>query len=155
MRIDISNSPYYPEFKSGYLINDKKEGRRYVVLVRNDQTKSCTSYARFLMSVKLGRRLLKEEQVDHIDEDRSNDSIDNLQIMTQRNNISKNARFRFGERHGTSSMYRRGCRCDKCRDYAKAVRNKWYERHREELKMKRREKREKGQLAQLDRAAFS
>ena len=64
MKIDISNSPYYPEFKSGYVINHKKEGRRYVVLVRDDQTKSCTSYARFLMSVKLGRRLLKEEQVE-------------------------------------------------------------------------------------------
>ncbi len=144
MKIDISDSPYYPEFKSGYIITHKKEGRRYVVLVRRDQTKCCTSYARFLMSVKLGRRLRKEEQVDHIDEDKTNDSVDNLQIITQKDNLHKNAKFRFPERHGTSSMYRKGCRCDECRGYANAVRNRWYNKHRAEVLMKRRAKRKKG-----------
>lgn len=43
------------------------------------------------MSVHLNRYLDKKEQVDHIDNDKLNDTISNLQILTPReNNIKKN-----------------------------------------------------------------
>ncbi len=121
MKIDISNSPYYPEFKSGYVIFHNREGRRYVVLVREDQTKTCTAYARYLMAVKIGRRLLNTEQVDHIDEDKSNDSIENLQILSKRDNISKNKKRLHPPTHGGSRMYKEGCRCSKCVEYMKKL----------------------------------
>lgn len=89
MKIEL-NKPYSKEFKAGYLgIN--KEPRRVLTLVRFDKTKTSTSYARYLMSCKLGRYLSKDEHVDHIDNDSLNDTLDNLQILTPaENNIKKN-----------------------------------------------------------------
>lgn len=47
------------------------------------------SYARYLMSVKEKRFLNKNEDVDHIDNNSMNDDINNLQILTKRENIIK------------------------------------------------------------------
>ena len=47
------------------------------------------SYARYVMSMHLGRDLLPDEQVDHIDNDRLNDAISNLQILTVKENNAK------------------------------------------------------------------
>jgi len=41
------------------------------------------------MSIKLKRFLSKEEHVDHKDEDKTNDSLDNLQILTFAENMKK------------------------------------------------------------------
>lgn len=87
LELDI---PFKEEFKAGYL-NMNKEPRRVVLLVRKDNTKTSTSYARYLMSCKLGRRLRRDEHVDHIDHDPLNDVIDNLQILSPaKNNKKKN-----------------------------------------------------------------
>lgn len=47
------------------------------------------SYARYLMSVQLGRRLETSEEVDHIDGDRTHDIIANLQILSKSDNSRK------------------------------------------------------------------
>ena len=69
----------------------KKEGRKYAVLISiDDRNKRTTvSYARYLMSVKLGRFLSKDEEVDHIDNNKTNDVIDNLQILSSKENKLK------------------------------------------------------------------
>lgn len=88
MKIKLK-SPFIKDFKAGYL-NINKEPRRLVLLVRFDNTKTTVSYARYLMSCKLNRYLLKSEEVDHKDNDKLNDQIDNLQILTrEENNIKK------------------------------------------------------------------
>ena len=82
--------PFTEDFKAGYL-NMNKEPRRVVLLVREDNTKTSLSYARYLMTVYLKRYLKASEHVDHIDNNKLNDVIDNLQILTPReNNIKKN-----------------------------------------------------------------
>lgn len=43
------------------------------------------------MCVKLGRMLRSNEHVDHIDNDKTNDSIDNLQILSRKENLRKYA----------------------------------------------------------------
>ncbi|WP_296683577.1 HNH endonuclease [Flavobacterium sp.] len=86
MKIDLE-FPFL-DFKAGYL-NINKEPRRLVLLVRKDNTKTTVSYARYLMSVKLKRLLNKEEQVDHIDNNKLNDSIENLQILSGLENTRK------------------------------------------------------------------
>lgn len=73
--------PFTELYKSGYLLQNK-EPRRLVLLVRFDNTKTSVSYARYLMSCHLKRFLTLDEQVDHIDNDKLNDTIENLQILT-------------------------------------------------------------------------
>lgn len=84
--------PYCDDFKAGYL-NINKEPRRTVLLVRNDNTKTSTSYARYLMSINLNRYLQENEHVDHIDNNKLNDSIENLQILSLEENNTKRNEF--------------------------------------------------------------
>lgn len=52
------------------------------------------TYAKYLMCVHLGRMLNRDEEVDHIDEDKTNDVISNLQILTRAQNTAKNLEHR-------------------------------------------------------------
>lgn len=70
------------------------ENRYYVHLYPVDRKsglhKRSMSYARYLMSVHLGRELDRHrEHVDHIDNDQTNDVIENLQILTPEENNAK------------------------------------------------------------------
>jgi predicted RNA-binding Zn-ribbon protein involved in translation (DUF1610 family) len=75
---------------NGYIVVNS-QNRRNVCLVHKETKKRTTvSFARYLMCVKEKRILFKEEQVDHIDGDKTNDVIENLQILTiKENNIKK------------------------------------------------------------------
>ena len=53
-------------------------------------------YSRWLMQEALGRTLGYDETVDHIDEDKTNDALENLQILTRKGNAEKSATFRPG-----------------------------------------------------------
>ena len=84
----VSEHPYLDHLVYDFV--HKKQKRRYVVLVDKVSRKySCMSFARYRMSVKVGRKLEKHEEVDHIDEDRLNDADDNLQILTPKANKIK------------------------------------------------------------------
>lgn len=146
MRIDL-NAPYANDYKAGYLINGT-EKRKMILLVSRDGRKHCTSFARYLMSTKLGRYLDKDEEVDHINNDKSDDRISNLQILTKRENIQKEKdRHLSTLEHGTYSMYHTGkCRCSLCVAAGRDMRNSWYKKHREEVLLKRREKRKSRHL---------
>lgn len=76
-----------------YIVFHKKEGRRFAVLYPADKSsglkRTTISYARYLMSVKEGRVLEEYEEVDHIDNDKTNDEISNLQILTRSENVRK------------------------------------------------------------------
>lgn len=85
--------PYNRKWKCGYLqIN--RENRRMLILFNSNKERSTCSYARYLMSVKLGRFLKKEEEVDHIDHNKANDHLSNLQILTRAQNNIKEAKKR-------------------------------------------------------------
>ena len=65
------------------------KGRRYVNIVYDNGKKTTKMYARYLMEQHLGRELSPEESVDHIDEDFTNDSIENLQVLSLAENSRK------------------------------------------------------------------
>lgn len=70
---------------------DKGSGR-FVLVLKADEEGSKDlrlSYARYMMCVHLGRVLETEEEVDHIDGDRTHDVITNLQILTKSENSKK------------------------------------------------------------------
>lgn len=141
--------PFTEKWDSAYLVFSKREGRRVVVL-RNTSTKAMTStaYARYLLSVKIGRILRKNEQVDHIDGDKSNDVIDNLQLLTveehQRKTSSERSLLREHRlknrvpRHGTYWEHvKYGCNCPECVAAYREYSRKSSARHRDKLREKR------------------
>lgn len=67
----------------------RKDGRKHAIFVKEDGTKTTKSWPRVLMEAHLGRELLPEETVDHIDGDFRNDSIENLQILSLSDNAKK------------------------------------------------------------------
>lgn len=79
MKIDLQ-PPYSEDWRMGYLVTNP-EGRRTVILYNSKESRSSTQYARYLCAVKLGRYLSESETVDHIDGDKTNDSIENLQVI--------------------------------------------------------------------------
>jgi hypothetical protein len=66
-----------------------KDGRKRVVIVNEDGSKRTKSYPRLLMEQHLGRELTEEETVDHINNDFTDDRIENLQILSREENASK------------------------------------------------------------------
>lgn len=95
-KIDLEH-PYKDLWRFGYLVTNS-ENRKNVILYTSHKERSTVSYARYLMSVKLGRMLTDQEHVDHEDEDKTNDSISNLQILTPAQNTIKNTFYRVGSR---------------------------------------------------------
>ncbi len=88
----IDNPPPFEGYNC-YLSTDTKQGRKFVSLVNMfDYTDRTTiSYAAFLLSVDRGKLLdSRFEQADHINNDPSDDRLENLQILTPEENNAKN-----------------------------------------------------------------
>ena len=85
--------PYTTKWSHGYMVING-ENRRHVLLISKDGKRSSTSYARYLMCVNLGRFLDSHEHVDHIDNDKENDVIENLQVLSIKENNRKEAKRR-------------------------------------------------------------
>ena len=73
--------PFKSKWKYGYLITNK-EPRRNVILFNSKTDRTTISYARYLMSVKLGRFLDKTEHVDHINGNQMDDRLENFQLLS-------------------------------------------------------------------------
>lgn len=67
------------------------------------------------MTVKVGSFLPSEVDVDHIDDDKTNDVIGNLQVLSKKDNALKQGILMRQWKHGTLSCYRY-CRCQLCVD---------------------------------------
>lgn len=70
------------------------KGRKYLTVYYRDGTKGSMLYSRYVMEQALGYRLSVEETVDHIDEDFTNDKVENLQVLSLSENIRKSAKLR-------------------------------------------------------------
>lgn len=80
--------PYNQDWKTGYL-NINAESRATLTLYNTPSDRSSTQYARYVLAVKLKRYLTSEEEVDHIDDDKTNDCITNLQLLSSKANRDK------------------------------------------------------------------
>lgn len=74
-----------------YLGFNKRLGRWQVCLVGFNGYRKTILYSKFLMSVKEGRILKSYEQVDHINNDKTDDRLENLQILTEQKNKEKHS----------------------------------------------------------------
>ena len=93
MRITLE-PPFNNLWRLGYTVVNK-EDRKMVCLFNSSKDRTTISFARYLISIKENRILAKDEQVDHINEDKTDDSIENLQILSQKQNHNKT--FKKGE----------------------------------------------------------
>ena len=46
-------------------------------------------YSKYVMSIEVGRILTSEEEVDHVDGDKTNDCLSNLEIVTREENVRR------------------------------------------------------------------
>ncbi len=83
--------PYSAKWRNGYIVTNP-EKRKTVILFNSKHDRSSVSYARYLMAVHMGRFLSESEHVDHIDDDKTNDVISNLQILSQAANNKKSSK---------------------------------------------------------------
>jgi hypothetical protein len=83
----------------------RKDGRKHVVIIYDDGRRQTKSYPRLLMEQHLGRELTKDETVDHINNDFTDDRIENLQLLSLVDNVSKAAKLR------TRKTYKFMCPC--------------------------------------------
>ncbi len=79
----------YPEYDSVLGPYFRKDGRKHIVL-NNSKAKykevgktKTISFPKALMEVHLGRKLLPDETVDHIDRDKTNDELSNLAVCSR------------------------------------------------------------------------
>lgn len=87
----ILDAPYNNDWKHGYLVTNP-EGRKTVILYNSQKSRSSVSYARYLLSTWLGKYIDTSLHVDHIDGDKTNDSLLNLQLLTPKENNKKTAK---------------------------------------------------------------
>lgn len=83
-------SEYYKS--KGYIkvyVNTNKEPRRVATLKHNDGSITSMSYAKYLYTSHYKCDVSKEDHVDHIDGDKMNDVIDNLQVISGKLNRNK------------------------------------------------------------------
>ena len=111
MKIELKE-PFKSKWKFGYLVVNS-ENRRNIILYNSPKERTTISYARYLMSVSLGKEIQKELVVDHIDNDQTNDTIENLQLLTLKENNKKAGLLKRKNNHGTLSCYRY-CKCTLC-----------------------------------------
>lgn len=74
--------PFKSKWRKGYL-QTHPNGRKYVCLYNSKTDRTIISYARYLYSVKVGREIPSDIEVDHRDGDETNDNVDNLRPMTK------------------------------------------------------------------------
>lgn len=124
MKIELEE-PFKSKWKYGYLRNNN-DGRKILDLYNSDKNRTTVSYARYLMSVKLGYEVPDYLQVDHVDNDKTNDSLDNLQLLTSEENITKEA-----NRYIEEEQIFYGYECANCNDRfilaGREVKNRLYQ----------------------------
>lgn len=74
-----------------------KDGRKRCVIYYEKGNTPSKALSRVMMEDKLNRVLSPDEEVDHKDDDKTNDDINNLQLLTSEENKEKHALKQFEE----------------------------------------------------------
>ena len=82
----------YPMYTQVYGPYTRKDGRKHLILYEpNSKGKKTISFPKAIMEVYLGHKLGKDDTVDHIDRDKTNDAISNLQVINRKTHASLDA----------------------------------------------------------------
>lgn len=83
--------PLRPSRVYGPYLHSAGKGRKIIIMIMPDGTRRTTANARYIVECREGRLLGPDEQVDHHDDDPSNDDPANLIILTPEANRQKYA----------------------------------------------------------------
>lgn len=97
MKIKLQE-PYFSAYKAGYYFPNNGDERAHVILVTFNGGTTTTSYARYILACSIGRFLTENEEADHKDENKGNDELNNLQILSRLKNIHKHCEIRGKKR---------------------------------------------------------
>lgn len=109
MKIELEE-PFASKWSKGYIVVNS-ENRRNVVLYNSENDRTTISYARYLMSVKLGYEVPDHLEVDHRDDDKTNDDINNLQLLTPEENKDKENKRRAEITVAKQTVICKNCNC--------------------------------------------
>ena len=101
--------PYKSLWKLGYLRKSSQSERMLLDLVNSQHDRTTTSYARYLFSVSVGYMIPDGFEIDHIDGDPTNDSLNNLQMLTVEEHLIKSSKEKSGR--STVELTCPHCRC--------------------------------------------
>jgi len=87
MKIKLQQ-PFSEIYSAGYL-RTSKDGRKRVDLYNSKTDRTTVSYARYIVSVREGRFLCDNEEVDHDDGNPSNDESSNLILRNKEEHLKK------------------------------------------------------------------
>lgn len=83
----------YPDTKKLFGPYDRKQDScKQITIQKIDGKITSKQYAKVLLEVKLGRCLGRDDTVDHIDGNSTNDSIDNLQLLDRAANSAESVK---------------------------------------------------------------
>ena len=81
--------PFKSQWQKGYVYTRSEDGRQVVRLHNDNGERLGMTYARYLKSVELGYVVPPEFEVDHRNDDRTDDRPENLQLLTPLENKAK------------------------------------------------------------------
>lgn len=83
----------------------RKDGRQHIIIVHDDGSKQTKSYPRYLYEQYTGIELSQHEHIDHINNDFTDNRIENLQVLTQIENNKKE----YNRPHRQRKLYTFNC----------------------------------------------
>lgn len=87
---------YKEQYKAAYLVEHKNtDKRKRVYLISYDGKRKGISYAQYLWEEANNCFVPEGFQVDHINEDKTDDRLENLQLLSQKENTLKNVDYRI------------------------------------------------------------
>lgn len=97
----------------------KQDNRKVVIIQFTNGEKTTKSYARYLLEQHLNRELKPSEDADHINENKTDDRIENLRVISHSENITS-----FSKNNRTRKYYNFNCpycgkKCIKPMNYVK------------------------------------
>lgn len=87
MKIEVSE--HYKDIAKIAYVTTNKEPRRVCLLVYHDGSRHIMSYAKYLYTSYYDCDIPKGEEIDHINGDKMDDRIENLQKISKKYNIAK------------------------------------------------------------------